>query len=487
MNGWTLLADDPRKALFEAPGHTLLATRDYVARPDAVVGRRSRIVNLAGSYDYLGTGYYASLLAEARGHRMIPSVRTITELNDRSIYRLALPALEEDLNHRLRRSKQPLEAALTLLIAFGRADDQRFQAFGRRVFDRFRAPLLEVRIRPGTWTRVASIRAKPLGSLSPDGLAWFADAFARFTRTGWQLERETRPPRYTMAVLVDPREAMPPSDGEALDDLRRVAAEMGIAVEFVEKKDLPRLAEYDMLFIRQTTSIDDHTYRFAKKAEAEGLPVIDDPTSILRCTNKVYLWERLAANGIQTPKTMIVQRTRDLATVEDALKFPIILKIPDGSFSLGVKRADDSAGLKRLAREMLQESDVILAQEFMPTQFDWRVGVLDGEPLFVCQYGMAKGHWQIVNHAAAGADHYGGARTLAVEEAPPKVIETAVKAAKLIGRGLYGVDLKENSGGFYVIEVNDNPNLDRDVEDRVLGDKLWRRIIGWFLRRLEAH
>ena len=54
------------------------------------------------------------------------------------------------------------------------------------------------------------------------------------------------------------------------------------------------MAEFDALWIRATTSIDNFTYRFARRAQQEGMPVIDDPQSMIRCTNKVYLAERLA-------------------------------------------------------------------------------------------------------------------------------------------------------------------------------------------------
>ena len=69
--------------------------------------------------------------------------------------------------------------------------------------------------------------------------------------------------------------------------------------------------------------------------------------------------------------------------------------------------------------------------------------------------------------------------------APPAVIETALKAARLIGDGLYGIDLKENDRGVFVIEINDNPNLDSDVEGAVLKDALWTALIDWFSQRLE--
>lgn len=48
--------------------------------------------------------------------------------------------------------------------------------------------------------------------------------------------------------------------------------------------------------------------RFARRAALDGQVVIDDPESILRCTNKVFLAELLERHRIGTPKTMIVHR-----------------------------------------------------------------------------------------------------------------------------------------------------------------------------------
>ena len=47
-----------------------------------------------------------------------------------------------------------------------------------------------------------------------------------------------------------------------------------------------------------------------------------------------------------------------------------------------------------------------------------------------------------------------------MEHAPSAVVSTALKAANLIGDGLYGVDIKQVGRKCYVIEVNDNPNID---------------------------
>ena len=135
---------------------------------------------------------------------------------------------------------------------------------------------------------------------------------------------------------------------------------------------------------------------------------------------------------------------------------------------------------------MLERSDIIVAQAFEPTDYDWRIGVIGGEAFYACRYFMAKAHWQIVKHDGDGKFQEGGFRTLAVDEAPADVVRTAVRAANLIGDGLYGVDLKQTAQGLRVIEINDNPSIDRDVEDAVLGNELYRRIMAEFLRRLES-
>jgi thioredoxin reductase len=112
--------------------------------------------------------------------------------------------------------------------------------------------------------------------------------------------------------------------------------------------------------------------------------------------------------------------------------------------------------LKSLAEQWLEDSDLLIAQKFIPTEYDWRVGVLGGQPLFAVHYLMAKKHWQIVNHKANGKPDQGGIKTFTLKEAPPHVVETAVKAARCIGDGLYGVDLKETKDGVFVIETESN-------------------------------
>jgi glutathione synthase/RimK-type ligase-like ATP-grasp enzyme len=489
MTDWLILVDQPKDFEQADTPHKVLTIRDYLARPN-LFGKgseasRPNIINLSRSYNYQSAGYYASLLAEARGQRIMPAVQTMLELSRKGLYRNALPELEEALNHCIRKLPADTAAPDRLFVCFGHATQPGFERFTRLLFDWFRSPVLEVKfsLREG-WNKIEKVQAIPANKLSNEQRQQLVAGVERHTKRRWSGPKTRAPLRYTLAVLHNPRDPLPPTVQQSLEKLAVVGARMGIAVEPIQAGDLDRLSEYDALWIRETTSIDNHTYRFARRAEQEGMPVIDDTMSMIRCTNKVYLKELLEANGLPMPRSLVMAEKDDLAKAEAVLDYPMVVKIPDGSFSRGVHKVKDRAELSQRAKELFEETDLILIQEFMPTEFDWRVGVLDGEPLFVCQYLMAKKHWQIVKHEADGRAIEGRFKTFSLEEAPAEVVETAVRAAALIGNGLYGVDLKQNERGVFIIEINDNPNMDHYVEGAVLKDEMWKRLLNWYLKRL---
>lgn len=485
MSGWMIVVDRLGDLPAAVAVYPAMTARDYIMQPRASRRTVPKILNLSRSYGYQTLGYYCSLLAEARGHKVVPTVATVLELTRRSSYTYALAELEDTLNRTIRRLADPPTASFRLLVCLGQVDDSRFARFGRQLFDWFRCPILEVFVKAGETWRVRKLAPMAITELNEAGKAQLGAAIQAHVRQPWKSPRAKAPPRFTLGVLLDPKEVLPPSDLATVRHFERIAESIGLGVEIIGRKDFDRIAEFDALWIRENTSIDHHTFRFAKRAEQEGLPVIDDPASIIRCTNKVYLAELLHGNGVPTPKTVILSSVKDLDPLERQLSYPMVLKIPDGSFSRGVAKVGDRAELERMVRGMLEDSDLILAQEFMYTAYDWRVGVLDGEPLFVSQYLMARRHWQIVRHTDGGRPLEGGFRTVPVQAAPRDLVEVAVRAARLIGRGLYGVDLKATERGVFVIEINDNPNLVHDVEDAAERDEVWRRIAGWFLRRLQ--
>jgi len=466
------------------PSQDVITFDEYLERGASLEGKRVRVINLCRGYRYLGTGYYCSLLAEARGHHVLPSVATISDLGRKD---LAILQIEYANEHLRKLAIESSEDVLTFRCWFGKTLDVSVTKLAQKLFERFPCPLLEITLINKNGWRVSQIKPITLKSISdPQEQEAFANTFEKFSRKMWRRPKANKIYRYDLAILVNPDETMPPSDAQALKQFEKAANRLGIATELITKRDYVRLPEYDGLFIRETTSVDHHTYRFAKKAEAEGMVVIDDSTSILRCTNKIYLADLLRTNKVPVPKSAFIRQhdKKSLQALVDEIGFPIVLKIPDGSFSRGICKVDNLAELEENARSLLKKSALLIAQEFLYTEFDWRIGILNNKPLYACRYYMVRNHWQIYHHGETIDS--GDFDTLPTFETPKQVLDVAAKAARLIGNGLYGVDIKQLHDRVVVIEVNDNPSIDATVEDKYLGEQLYDEIMAEFLRRMES-
>lgn len=476
-----IVANSPKEWPFQIPNVEVVDAWSYLTRPEYSDLRGVKLFNLCKSYRYQTTGYYVSLLAEARGHRPIPSISTLQDLKSQTMVRM----VSEDLEDLIQSSLAPIQSdRFTLSIYFGRNLARRYEKLSLHLFNLFQSPLLRVQFKKYKKWQIRSVATISASEVSEAHWPFVVEAACQHfagRRTGQKKKVRFR---YDLAILHDPDEAEPPSSPEALKRFIKAAEQMGMSAELITHDDYANLAEFDALFIRETTAVNHHTYRFAQKAEGEGMVVIDDPQSIVRCTNKVYLAELLDRHGITTPKTIVVHRD-NADEIAGRLGFPCVLKRPDSSFSRGVVKVESQDALEHQLDAFFDDSELVVAQEFLPTTFDWRIGILNRKPLYACKYYMAQNHWQIIKQDREGAKRYGKSETLPVELAPRRAVSIALKAANLVGDGLYGVDVKQSNGKFYVIEVNDNPNLDVGVEDAVLREELYNRIMEVFLDRIE--
>jgi len=462
----------------------LLSAREYLTKPDMTANAR-QVLNLCAVEDYLSQGYYVSLLAEARGQRAVPSIDTVTGLAWKYLYKNHLGELSRLLAGKVPEGfPEDGKASFAIEIFFGEPDHSWAKRLASRAFRLFPAPILEVKVRrlKGEW-RVEYIWPLSSATIAPESQGRFNACLADYLNNRRNPGLRRRRAMFDLAILFDPAEKFPPSEESAIRHFIRAAERQNIQAETISKRDLPRLSGFDALFIRETTNIDNHTFTFARHAEERGMPVIDDSVSILRCSNKVYLREALARAKIAMPRTQLVTKT-NMREVLGQLSFPCVLKIPDGSFSRGVVKAKNAEEYIVQASKMLEDSFIIIAQEYLYTEYDWRIGVLDGHPLFACKYHMARGHWQVYKHGTSGNSRWGRSETLPVDAAPAGIVKAAIKSSLQMGRGLYGVDLKDVSGVPHVIEVNDNPNIDVGYEDKVLGEHLYNSVISVFRKRI---
>ncbi|HSH75343.1 MAG TPA: RimK family protein [Longimicrobiales bacterium] len=481
-----IVVENTKRWPFQLESAEVVPARAYVTEPRFAEMRGTTVYNFCRRLGYQSLGYYVSLLAAARGHRPMPSVATtqVVGTSESAGHLPLLRAVSEELEDEIRSTLAPLKGdEFVLSVYFGRNMAKRYDRLARALFNQFPAPILIGRFEraPDGW-RMDSLK---LGAASevPEGHRDFVieSAQAYFARRHAAPRRPVY--RYDLAILWAPDDPDPPSDERAIRRFIRAAARHGIHAETIAPEDYGRIAEYDALFIRQTTFVNHHTYRFATRAAAEGLVVIDDPEAIVRATNKVYQAEVFARHDVPAPRTLVVHEGNSEELVE-RVGLPCVLKKPDGAFSLGVVKVDTAEEAKTKLEELFRESDLVVAQEFVRSDFDWRVGVLDRKALFLCRYHMARGHWQIVSRKGK-TDRYGKVEAVAASEAPRGLIQTAVRAASLFGDGLFGVDLKVLDGRLMVMEVNDNPNLDADYEDAIVKDEVYDALAAWFRTRLD--
>jgi len=477
----TIAITDQHHEWFDIPDATVLTARRYLAEPENGNEGIARVINLCRTGRYQGRGYYVSLLAEARGQRPVPDVKTIEDLRSEAhLEALAAelqPLVQETLHH-------DESERFQLDVYLGKHPSH--QALAEQLFDRVRAPLLRVLFvrAEGSW-HLDALHAIGLADIPLQDRAFLLEAVKSFMNETPAPKRQgAKNDKPRLAILHDPNEPNKPSNEEALQRFVEAAPRVGLEAELIGPEALERLPEFDALFNR--ASPEGIIYEFIRRAESLGMPVVDDPESVLKCGNKVFMQELLNRHRIATPRTLIVHRG-NIDEIIPTLGLPCVLKLPDSGFGLDVVKIESEESLRKEAERFFKQSELIIAQEWLPSDFDWRVGVYDGRPLFVAKYFMAPGHWKIIKVENGDGQQEmieGKTEAMTIGEAPEQVISTAVRAANLIGRGLYGADLKQVGNRIYLIEVNINPNIDAGNEDQVLGEALYREILGVFARRI---
>ena len=448
-----------------------------------------RTINLCRSYKYLSKGYYCSLLAESRGDKVIPGLKDLGRLeNDRDSISVSLPIsyFTKSLDAKMQKELQGTE--LTLISYFGLCDTEWLNKLTRKIFERYEYPVQELKfVKSGSRWFLDSVKPLTFDNLNEDQEDLFASSLESSISLMWRKPRRRKKYKYDLAILIDPEEKLPPSNKKALKSFVSAGHNLGIESTFITKDDYANVAEYDGLFIRETTAVNNHTFKFAQKAEEEGIIIVDDPSSILKCTNKVFLTDLFKRTGVPIPETALFSNiSMEIDKVVEQIGFPMILKIPDGAFSQGVFKVSNVEELKAKCESLFKSTHLLIAQEYLPTDYDWRIGIFGGKAIYACRYYMARGHWQIYNHAG-NTTKSGGFETMSVQSAPQAVIKTALNACSELGDGLYGVDLKQLGDRLAVIEVNDNPSIDAGVEDKWLGNDLYHLIMQEFLMRMERN
>ena len=266
-----------------------------------------------------------------------------------------------------------------------------------------------------------------------------------------------------LGIFVDRKTLSNSEQLNALIRCRDVAETLGHTANFIFPVDINKIKKMDALFIRARTDPMNITYVAAQMAKFHGIPVIDDPESIRICSDKIHMYSRLINKNVSLPKTVFLPKeelhVERVTRLFDELGTPLVVKEPSTSFSLRVEKVSDIADFFKVAHRFIKLSDWIVVQQFVESKYDWRVGVLDGKLLYACKYTIPSVTFKI-QASVNGHIVYCAVDSVPPDEVPPHVIQLGIDAGNAIGKGLYGVDIKNNNGDAYVIEVNDNPSIE---------------------------
>lgn len=279
----------------------------------------------------------------------------------------------------------------------------------------------------------------------------------------------------TLGVLYDVGSPVRPCRPDSVEHIARIAAKRGARTRVFDAGSLDALSGCDALLVRAETGVGNAAWRFAVAAERMGIPVIDDPGAILVASNKAWQAERFSRRGIPLPRWRLVH-AGNAREVGEELGFPCVLKQAYGCCGREVQRIADPAELEASVRALAALDTLLIAQRFVPGDFDWRVAVLEGSLLFAARYHYVPGYWK-------GARWHGEEAEIGVTEAvpkervPPAIAACALAAAREVGAGLYGMDIKETPEGAALLELNDNIDIDVDCEDAAEGEPLYHRLL----------
>src|SRR5262245_59858484 len=207
---WVILTGRQNDIDQFATPHKIITNRDYLAHPALFRGQRPKVINLSSRYSYQSRGYYASLLASSRGHKVIPTVETMIDLSERKLYEHALPELEEALNRCRKDLGDTFPSKIS--IFFGIGPTRAWDRFAKLLFDWFRAPALEVVLRDDGRASIRKIGFLPLARMDDEEEARLLKCMETYTSREWRDTKTRTPSRYTFATLVDPHEELPPSE-----------------------------------------------------------------------------------------------------------------------------------------------------------------------------------------------------------------------------------------------------------------------------------
>src|SRR5690348_16685679 len=177
-----VVVNHPRDWPFEIAGTRIVTARDYLTDPAYSENQSARVLNLCRTDRYQGRGYYVSLLAEARGHRPLPEVKTLGDLQSPESPQRLMPAGFVDQMQRA--LAEHTEPTFALDVFFGRDALRRYDPLAQQLFATLKLPLVRAHFQRDaqTWT-LRELSLLGVNDVADDARAKIAEAARDYLTT----------------------------------------------------------------------------------------------------------------------------------------------------------------------------------------------------------------------------------------------------------------------------------------------------------------
>jgi ribosomal protein S6--L-glutamate ligase len=238
------------------------------------------------------------------------------------------------------------------------------------------------------------------------------------------------------------------------------------------------LTDFDAVIPRIGASVTFYGTAVLRQFEMMGTYTPNSSESILRARDKLHCHQLLARQGIGLPKTVFGDNPDDTADLLRMLgKPPHVIKLTEGTQGTGVILAERAAASRSVIEAFRGLYANFIVQEFIGEAkgADLRCFVVGSQVVAAMRRQAKAGEFRSNLHRG------GTAKAVELSEAEREV---AIRAARVMGLGVAGVDLLRSKRGPLVLEVNSSPGLE-GIEGAT-GVDVGGQIIDYIDRRLRA-
>lgn len=234
----------------------------------------------------------------------------------------------------------------------------------------------------------------------------------------------------------------------------RCFMDIGTANPSIHYKDEEfRSGHFDAVIPRIGASVSFYGTSVVRQFEMMGTYSVNESVAISRSRDKLRSIQLLARKGVGIPVTAFANTPDSVdGLIREVGGAPLVIKLLEGTQGIGVVLAETKKAAESVIQAFLGLKTNILIQEFIKEAggSDLRCFVVGGKVIAAMQRTASPGEFR-------SNIHRGGSAKLVTLTRGERAM--ALKAAKVMGLNVCGVDLLRSSRGPLVMEVNSSPGL----------------------------